>query len=687
MSRSINSSLCLLFLLAIISCKTSDEPTGEFVLIPSPQQFDIQGTSKLKQSDILSYYPGSGSDLSVLDQLSDLKAVEQESDAQVTLTINAELEIPDEGYELNIEDDKVYIEAPDRAGLLYGMMTLHQLMRDAADQNVKLPLCEIRDYPLLKHRAIHLDVKHHMERKSYYFQLMDRLASYKVNGVIVELEDKIKYESQPIIGSQDGWTKAEWKELSEYAQQRNIKISPLVQGLGHASFILKHEEYKHLRDDPESDWAFNPLDPETYEVQFDLYREAIEATPYGRYLHIGGDEVHTTGRGSDKSPLELQLIWLNKVCKYAEEQGRTPIFWDDMPLKFAEVYRPMFNPDMEKEEVDSIWQVNEPRLLEFIDQFPKNCIYMRWNYQSPDTYGNLKAMEWFTSNGFEVMGATAGQTRWVLMPQNQSNIPNIRSFALSSVENEFNGLLLTLWDDDSPHFELYMRGILAFAEYSWAGDQRDIEQVKSAFIDRYFGHKLGQEQTFIDQLEGPVGDWKNILMDGGRRNDLVKNNMEGVIPIPDPARPGEWSEKYAEKLSQARELLQSTDSISTMIKAAKKNALRNRYTLDVYSQVNDLIRYTARMMITLQEYDQQLNQESKESETERKKKLEMLTSEFKTMRSAFEDIYGQTRILTKPDDYILDQDHHVHSANQTRSFDWQFIAEIAMLEQIKESIK
>jgi len=185
------------------------------------------------------------------------------------------------------------------------------------------------------------------------------------------MEDKLKYERQPVIASADALSIDDWKQLSNYASDRNIEISPLIQGLGHASFVLKHDEYKDLRDDPESDWAFNPLDPGTYQVQFDLYLDAIEATPDGRYLHIGGDEVHTTGRNSGKSPLELQLIWLNKVCAFAKEHDRIPIFWDDMPLKRAGVYRPMFNTELSEQEVDSIWQVNEYKLLEFLDQFPK----------------------------------------------------------------------------------------------------------------------------------------------------------------------------------------------------------------------------------------------------------------------------------------------------------------------------
>lgn len=310
-----------------------------------------------------------------------------------------------------------------------------------------------------------------MEKIEYYYDLIDKLASYKINAIIVEMEDKIRYKRQPKIASADALSIEKWEGLSNYAAKQHISISPLIQGLGHASFILKHPEYADLRDNPKSDWAFDPLNPKTYEVQFDLYLDAIEATPHGKYLHVGGDEVHTTGRNSGKSALELQLIWLNKVCDFAEKHGRTPIFWDDMPLKQAEVYDPMFRLDMAQKEVDDIWAKNEHRLTAFLDKFPKNCIYMRWNYSSPEAYGNTKAMEWFRSNGFQVMGATAGQTRWVLMPQSESNMDNIKSFAINSIKSNLVGLLLTLWDDDSPHFELYYRGIIAFAEYTWSGER------------------------------------------------------------------------------------------------------------------------------------------------------------------------------------------------------------------------
>lgn len=675
-------SLSVLF----CSCEAPVVEPGDFKLLPQPQQFAVTGSSELKYDDVKTYFAKNDISLPVVnDLLKQISKSQSEQDADIVFGIDSSLDVKPEGYELNITDEQIVITGKDKAGLLYGFASLGQMMVDAREQDVFLPLCSIKDFPLLSYRSIHLDIKHHLEKKEYYYKLMDKLASYKVNGIIVELEDKIQYERQTGIGSSDAWSIEEWEQLANYANERNIEISPLVQGLGHASFILKHDKFKDLRDDPKSDWAFNPLDPKTYEVQFDLYLDAIKATPHGKYLHIGGDEVHTTGRGSGKSQLELQLIWLDKVCKFAEEQGRTPIFWDDMPLKHAGVYKPMFDPSMTQVEVDKVWEENEHKLVEFLDQFPKNCIYMRWNYRSSDAIGNGKAMEWFRGNGLQVMGATAGQTRWVLMPQAESNMNNIKSFALSSIDKGLNGLLLTLWDDDSPHFELYMRGIVAFAEYTWSGEKRAKDELKAAYRHREFSHEVsGPEYAFIDQLESPVAFWKNVLLKGNSRNYLMRNENameESVIDLPQMDQKGEWTKEHKDRLAAAEKALATCDSVAERINEMKKLAQRNQYNLEVYEQVNELIRFSCGALIALKTLDQSKNEEQQKVAL---LSIAKLNDQFKALRSKFESVYGKTRILTKPDDYILDQDHHVHLANQSKSFDWQFYAEMLFLEKLEE---
>lgn len=674
----------------LIGCSNKIENLDGFKLLPSVQELEYNNDfSNLNFENIKFAYSTNNTELPIRFEFTNHIENNKQSESTIDYSIDSSLNLNQEGYTLNITKNKISIVAKDEKGLFYAFITLDQLIEDSKDQNINLPMVSIKDYPSLKFRPIHIDVKHHMEKKSYYFNLIDHLAKQKINGIIVEFEDKLKYELRPEIGAPDALSIEWWIELSEYAFERNIMINPLVQGLGHASFILKHEKNKYLRDVPSSDWAFNPLNSETYDLQFDLYLDAIKATPFGKYLHVGGDEVHLLKR-EGKSELELNLIWLNKVCQFAEKHNRIPIFWDDMPLKHAGVYRPMFNSEISKEKVDEIWEKNELNLMQFIEKFPKNAIYMRWNYQKSDTYGNQKAMDWYTNNNLKVMGATAGQTRWTLMPQNQSNIPQIRSFAISSIEKNLEGLLLTLWDDDSPHFELYKRGIAAFAQYTWSGNKKSIDEFKGIYRHRIYGSEFSNnEYAFIDKLEKPVGLWLNMLLeDKVRRAAISKedNPLETfIIDLPDLENKGMWSKKYFNKIENAKSSLLLSKEIEETIDKIMENEPKNKFTLEVYKQVNELVKFSSNIIIALEKLD--LSKEIDYPIKTELNEIRNLEDKFNSLRKNIEEVYSKTRILEKPNSYILDQDHHNHPANQSKNFDWQFFSEIFLLEKIKNNYK
>ncbi|MDA9213231.1 beta-N-acetylhexosaminidase [Flavobacteriaceae bacterium] len=671
----------LLLMVFIISCSSKTSTNNYLNIIPSIETFgDNNDFSNINPNDIEYAYSSENDKIPITYGYLKNITFGDLQNALINFKIDNKIDLKSEGYILNIEKEKIFITAKDNAGLFYAFITLNQILENAFAQKKSVPILNIKDQPSLDFRPIHLDLKHHTEKQSYYFDLIDYLANLKINGIIVELEDKLKYVSRPEIGSSDSFSIEWWIELSDYAKSRNIIINPLVQGLGHASFILKHEKNIHLRDKPESDWAFNPLNPETYELQFDLYLDAIKATPHGKYLHIGGDEVRLVER-DNKTELELNLIWLNKVCEFAEKHGRVPIFWDDMPLKHAGVYNPMFDDKISEKEVDEIWNKNEINLMNFIAKFPKNAVYMRWNYQKSDTYGNLKAMDWYSNNELTVMGATAGQTRWTLMPQNQSNIPQIKSFASSSVDKKLDGLLLTLWDDDSPHFELYKRGIAAFAQYSWSGNSLPIKEFKKLFRIKNFGFQFGKNNyAFIDLLEKPVGMWLNMLLsENGWRPGLSKKQnplASDIIDLPNLDKKGEWSKKHKVRINDAKRSLEISLKVETIINLIQGES-QNPYLLEIYSQVNELTKFSSDAILKLEKVDFDGDI----------KHIKNLESEFNSMRNEFERIYSKSRILNKPDDYILDQDHHHHPANQTLNFDWQFLSEILLIKKIKETYK
>jgi hypothetical protein len=678
----------LLITVFLIGCSNKIKNLDGFKLLPSVQEVEYNNDlSNLNFENIKFAHSDNNTELPIRFDFTNHIVNNKQSESTIDYSIESNLNLNEEGYILNIFKNNISIIAKDEVGLFYAFITLDQLLEDSKDKNVNLPIVNIKDYPLLKFRPIHLDIKHHMEKKSYYFNLIDHLAKQKINGIIVEFEDKLKYELRPEIGAPDALSIDWWIELSEYANKRNIMISPLVQGLGHASFILKHEKNKHLRDVPDSDWAFNPLNSQTYDLQFDLYLDAIKATPYGKYLHVGGDEVHLLKR-EGKSELELNLIWLNKVCQFAEKHNRIPIFWDDMPLKHAGVYRPMFNSEISMEKVDEIWEKNELNLMQFIEKFPKNAVYMRWNYQKSDTYGNQKAMDWYMNNGLNVMGATAGQTRWTLMPQNQSNISQIKSFAISSIEKNLEGLLLTLWDDDSPHFELYKRGIAAFSQYSWSGNKTTIEEFKTIYRHRTYGSEFSNnELAFIDKLEKPVSLWLNMLLEEKVRRAAMskeENPLETfIIDLPDLENKGMWSKKYFNKIKNAKASLLISKEVEETIDKLMENDSKNKYTLEVYKQVNELVKFSSNIIIALEKLDLSTVIDYEKTAFNEIRNFE---DKFNSLRINFEEVYSKTRIINKPENYILDQDHHNHPANQTINFDWQFLSEKYFLKKIKNYI-
>ncbi|MFT7160236.1 MAG: hexosaminidase, partial [Bacteroidia bacterium] len=156
---------------------------------------------------------------------------------------------------------------------------------------------------------------------------------------------------------------------------------------------------------------------------------------------------------------------------------------------------------------------------------------------------------------------------------------------------------------------------------------------------------------------------------------------ELVIDIPDTNKKGEWTNENAERLNEAEKAVATCDSVAEKIVAMKAMANRNLHNLEVYEQVNNLVRFSSNALLTLRDYDLAKNKEDK---TVSLIELSKLSNQFKTLRGELEVVYGKTRVLNKPSDYKLDQDGHSHLANQSTSFDWQFYSEILFLQKLEE---
>lgn len=676
--------LLLVVLLTMSSYVSGKDSRAVFQLIPQPQNIDYRGGDAFHYNELKSVAAQSDTLIPLLGDLLDYlpRSIRSGKSLRLELTDN-NVPASEEGYILITDKSGAVVRARSKVGLFYGCQTLQQLLEDSRDFDSVIPAMRITDYPAILYRAIHLDTKHHLDRVEYYYRMIDKLARYKVNGVIWELEDKLRYTRRPEIAAPNAISKQEMESICRYAKERNVEISPLVQGLGHAGFILKH--HWELRENPKSDWEFCPADPRTYEVQFDLYRDALEAMPYGKYLHVGGDEITAIGidercKATGKSAFELQMDWLKKVCEFAVDNGRIPIFWDDMPLKYAGVWELILGNKSE-EEVSKEW--NPSKLNQAIDLFPKECIYMRWKYEDATSPAHQRLLKWYHDKGLKVMGATAASAGdSPFMPRRNTRSEYVKGFSELVADNQLEGILATAWDDGSPHLETVWRGLIAQGEFGWNPKARSIEDFKKAHAQREYGFATTKNNMqFLDELEQAIFFFDNALVTSGRRNPAWGTTNFTLLTLPDKNESGKWSIEYKDKIDQAKIEEIRYQKISHGIDEAKANALRNRYTIEIYKQTNELQHYPTRLILALAAYDNAPDNNSKEDAM---MKVLDVCNDFSTMRSNLEKVYSKTRFMTQPDGFIADLNHHNHLSAKTNNSDWLFYYEIPMVQKVRE---
>lgn len=677
----------LFFLLNLLTVAKATGLDKHFQILPLPQEIEVRKDRGLDVDELSFVVVQGEAEMPVLGNLLDELPRYAKKGAKGVILSLTEENVPEspEGYVLEVSSEGATIRARSQAGLFYGCQTLEQLMEDGRQFSLAIPSLIITDYPTIDYRAVHLDTKHHLDRLEYYYRMTDKLARYKVNAVIWELEDKLRYSRRPEVGAPNSISKQEMQAICRYAQERNINISPLVQGLGHASFILKH--HWELRESEKSDWEFCPSNPRTYEVLFDLYRDAMEAMPQSKYLHIGGDELSAIGidercKATGKTAFQLQMEWLKKVCDFAVAHGRTPIFWDDMPLKFANLWW-LLHRNVPDEEVMKNWNTDE--LDKAIDMFPKNCIYMRWHYDDPTILPHRMLLDWYHKKGLKVMGATAasnGETPF--MPRNNSRAQYIKDFCSLVAKNQLDGILATAWDDGSPHLETVMRGFVAQGEYGWHPNGRIVEDFLTAHAQREFGLQRKQ-MDFLTEMEKSAFFFDGALVVSGTRNPAwgVTDSFT-LIELPDADAPGAWSRKYEHRLDSAHIEVARYKKICDGLQNAESHAIRNRYTLNIYEQTGRLLNYPVQLLIALENYDKA---KGKEERTECLRQIEKVCSYFKEMRAQLESVYSRTRFMSNPAGYIADQNQHHHLSALTNNSDWMYLYELPMIEKIESWIE
>jgi len=360
--------------------------------------------------------------------------------------------------------------------------------------------------------------------------------------------------------------------------------------------------------------------------------------------------------------LALNLYWLKRVCDFARKHDRIPIFWDDMIFKHAGVWQTMWS-ELEHEEVAQLWARGEPILDSVLEQYPKNCVYMRWNYSLARQEGNIKALEWFKKRGLKAMIATAAQNVHPLLPQDD-RVNIIQSFIKVADEQDIEGMLCTAWDDSSPHMETYWRGLIASGEFSWNPEGRSLEEYESAFLQREFGPECVGAIRLYAELFQAVSFWNRALCEKGDRR-----RVEKLLDLPDPQNPGQWSQKHEDRLQVARKEAERYSRLKAQLEGLALKARRNRYHLEFLSAINDFQVTSSRMLVALQDCDT----DDRKKRGKGMEKVRRALEEFDLAWEKLKKIYEETRFISYPEGYVKDRNSHL--ASQSEDLSWMISVE------------
>ncbi|NUL26215.1 beta-N-acetylhexosaminidase [Streptomyces lunaelactis] len=257
----------------------------------------------------------------------------------------------DEGYRLQSSRGSVTLTARRPAGLFRAVQTLRQLLPASVEKDTrqkgpwKIAGGTITDTPRYGYRGAMLDVSRHFFTVGQVKRYIDQLALYKINKLHLHLSDdqgwRIAIDSLPRLATYGGstqvgggpggyYTKKDYKEILGYAASRYLEVVPEIDMPGHTNAALaSYAELNCSGIAPPlytgTDVGFSSLcvpKAVTYDFVDDVVRELAALTP-GRYLHIGGDEAHSTSHAD-------YVAFMDKAQAAVGKYGKTVVGWHQL---------------------------------------------------------------------------------------------------------------------------------------------------------------------------------------------------------------------------------------------------------------------------------------------------------------------------------------------------------------------
>lgn len=378
-----------------------------------------------------------------------------------------------EGYRLEVTADHAVLCALDAPGLYYGLQTLLQLRSPEGE----IPAVSVTDWPDTQLRAMNFDLRQTFSKPERLIQYIADFSRYKINALLIEYEDKFPFRRHPeVVHPRHALREAQLEALRQTAHEHFIEIIPLQQSFGHLEYVLRHSQWRHLRETEQSTGELCPSNPASFVLVTELLEEMMDAHPDSRYIHLGCDEVYSLCecpqcKDQFGGVRERAFIaFLNRLIAFAASRGKTPIFWHDM---------------LDQCPPDELAQL-DPRSAAMI-----------WIYNGRNIGAEVSALTAkFRAHGIEVMGAPAVRSFDWAEHQNYPVLPNrtdnLLQWAETADKLDIGCMVATNWTGPFslgvPYgiFETTWYPMLLHADLAW-NRTADTESFIDRFLEQFHG--------------------------------------------------------------------------------------------------------------------------------------------------------------------------------------------------------
>lgn len=447
--------------------------------------------------------------------------------------------IASEAYELAISPASVVISAGDDLGILHGAQTLRQIIRQSG---ALLPALSIEDAPVYPVRGFYHDVS---RGRTPTLEALKRLADeacfYKLNQLQLYVEHTYLFRdlsemwrvSRPL-------TAEEILELDDYCAARGIELVPSLSCFGHLFELLHSKSYRALCELPDvadmpstmpnrmHHHTLNISDPRSFELVKGMLREFMPLFR-SRKFNICADETFDLGRGRSRAQMEAEgersyyIGFVKKLCEFVVEQGRTPMFWGDIVVRFADALK----------------------------ELPQGTICLNWDYSPTVSEDGTRILAEAGATQYVCPGV-CGWNQWMNLLR--AGYDNISRMAAYGRRYGAVGLLNTDWGDyghiNDPRFSL--PGLIYGASFAWSSDAVPFDELNAAVSRIAYLDRSESVVSLLASMQGlDVYPWYALVRHKEWVNDrLDRPEPETPLSVCDPKAVEEANQRLSDILLQ-----------------------------------------------------------------------------------------------------------------------------------------